>query len=267
VIRPSRLPSFTNPPLDEVVLGVQFTPSQSYTSINVRDIWELFKNQFPMVQEHPAIPPQYETFGGATVQPSFQLQFGPAQFGNRLWFISEDQNRLLQFQSDRFLMNWRKNSSPQPYPRFEALRDSYAEHLSLLENYMISNFQQPLIINQAEISYINIIPVSLFADIAQWSSLISKVDCDIEGLTFNFSEILYDASNNPFGRIFYFLQSIYSTDGTSKAINFTLTVRGKPKSTGVASAFSFFELGREKIVSRFKQLTTDLAHKSWGIEL
>ena len=73
MIRPSHLPVFSNPPLDEVVLGIQFTPVSSYTSVHGNDVWALFREEFPLVQEHPALEPKFETFGG--VNPTSGIDF------------------------------------------------------------------------------------------------------------------------------------------------------------------------------------------------
>lgn len=263
--RPEHLPDFTDPPLDEVVLGVQFAPVLSYASVDARDVWELFRSEFPKVQEQLLLQPQFETFGGANLQPSFQFQVGAPPVGSRLWFISAQENHLLQFQSDRFLMNWRKNPNPQPYPRFEGIADAFEKNLISLASHLESHFDHATEINQAEVTYINIIPIDEFSDVDQWFSVWNGGILNIEGLNTSFNEVIKDENGKPYARLFHAIQSVYSIDGKHKAFNLSLTFRGKPSGTDVASAMHFLTTGREAIVMRFKQMTTDTAHRHWGI--
>jgi uncharacterized protein (TIGR04255 family) len=81
--RPDHLPDFTDPPLDEVVLGVQFTPVPGYASVHSMKVWDLFRAEFPKVEELPALEPQFETFGGVSAQVGPRILFLVA-FGSYL---------------------------------------------------------------------------------------------------------------------------------------------------------------------------------------
>lgn len=264
--RPEHLPDFTNPPLDEVVLGVQFAPVQSYASVDARDVWGLFKSEFPKIQEQSLLQPQFELFGGANLQPNFQFQVGAAPVGSRLWFVSAEENHLFQFQSDRFLTNWRKSPNPQPYPRFEGIAEAFEKNLTSLASHLDSHLDYDIDINQAEVAYINIIPVEDFSDAGKWFSVWNGGILNIEGINTSFSEVIKDAHGKPYARLFHAIQSVYSIDGKQKAFNLSLTFRGKPFGSDVKSAMNFLIAGRESIVMRFKEMTTVAAHKSWGIK-
>ncbi len=264
--RPEHLPDFTDPPLDEVVLGVQFAPIPLFTSVDSRGVWELFKDEFPKVQEQPLLQQQFEIFGGANLQPSFQFQVGAPPVGSRLWFVSDAENHLLQFQSDRFLTNWRKSPNPQPYPRFEGISETFKKNLVTLASLLSSEFDYVIDINQAEVTYINIIPVDDFSHAAQWLSFWSGETLNVEGISTSFNEIIKDGNGKPYARLFHALQSVHTIDGKHKAFNLSLTFRGKPSSNDIASAMDFLKAGREAIVMRFKHMTTDSAHNHWGIK-
>lgn len=263
--RPEHLPDFTNPPLDEVVLGVQFSPVPSYTSVHARGVSDLFKGEYPTVQEQPLLQPQFETFGGANLQPSFQFQVGAPPVGSRLWFVSDEENHLLQFQSDRFLTNWRKSPNPQPYPHFEGIAEAFERNLKLLASHLESDLDCTIDINQAEVTYINIIPVEDFSHAGSWFSFWNSGISNIEGINASFNEVVVDANGKPYARLFHAIQSVYTTDGKRKAFNLSLTFRGKPSGNDVALAMKFLTVGREAIVMRFKQMTTGEAHNQWGI--
>jgi len=262
--RPNHLPDFTCPPLDEVVLGVQFVPPQGYSSVHSNDVWRLFDKEFPKVQEHPPLEPKFETFGGFNPQPGIQLRVGPPPVRGRLWFISEEGSHLIQFQDDRFLLNWRKRPDDQPYPRFEGIAASFSTYLEQLERHFEEKFSCHIEVNQAEISYINIVPVEEFSQIGDWFSLWGGRQLNIESLATNFSEVIENESGKPFARLTYEIKSVMRIDGKKKALQLSLTFRGIPLGNDKAASMKFIEAGRDKIVTRFSEITTETAHNFWG---
>lgn len=264
--RPIHLPEFSDPPLDEVVLGVQFAPVPGYTSVEAKGVWELYRGEFPKIQEQPLLQPQFETFGGLNLQPTFQFQVGAAPIGSRLWFISETENHLLQFQSDRFLVNWRKSPNPQPYPRFDGIAESFKEKLHVLTTHFQNEFDYSIDVNQAEVTYINIVPVQEFSDIGRWFSIWSGKPFEMEGLSANFNQVMIGSNGAPYARLFHAIQSVYTVDGKHRAFSLSLTFRGKPERNDIDSAMKFFAAGREAIVMRFAEITTKEAHSIWGLK-
>ena len=55
--RPEDLPDFRKPPLAETVLSLQFEPVAELTTAHVGLLWARFRKQFPMIEEHPPLPP------------------------------------------------------------------------------------------------------------------------------------------------------------------------------------------------------------------
>lgn len=262
--RPAHLPNFTSPPLDEVVLGVQFSPPANYSGLISKDVWDLFKLQYPTVQELPLLEPSFETFGGQSPGPGVKFHIGAPPVRNRLWFISEDQSHLIQFQEDRFLTNWRKKRVDQEYPRFEKIENSFESCFASLNELFNKTLQSGIDINQAEISYINIIPIDDFSSIGHWIKIGGLGGANIEGFAMQFSEIALDSSNKPYARLHHEIQSVIAVDQKSKAVRLALSFRGKPPGTRVSDALDFFRAGREKIVLRFTDMTTETAHEAWG---
>lgn len=261
--RPPHLADFRRPPLDEVVLGVQFEPIRDMTAVHARGVWELFQATYPRVQEQPQIAPQFETFGGAGHHPSIKFQIGNAPVGSRLWFTSADESHLVQFQSDRFLLNWRRRPASGDYPRFEGIAKQYEALIAQLERHITLEFNQGLLVNQAEVSYINVIPVDSYSDLPKWVKLLTGFSVSIEGVSVVFTEAVVDNAGRPYARLTHELQSAISGDGKSKLITLSLTVRGKPILPGVDGALEFMRTAREVIVSRFDAMTTDEAHRIW----
>lgn len=210
--------------------------------------------------------PQFETFGGANLQASFQFQMGAPPVGSRLWFVTNEGNHLLQFQPDRFVTNWRKRPVPQPYPRFEGIAGAFESNLNTLANHFASKFDYRININQAEVAYINIIPVEDFFHAGKWFSVWNDVVSNTEILNTIFNEVIQDKSGKPYARLSHIIQPIFVADGKQKAFHLSLTFRGKPSGADVPSSMQFLTLGREKIVMRFKEITTSEAHNIWGIQ-
>lgn len=260
------LPDFQDPPVDEVVLGVQFEPPIGYTSVFVGKIWDLFRDEFPIVNEVPRLEPQFEVFGGNPT-PGFQFSFGAGPLRGRLWFISTDENHLLQIQEDRFFLNWRKrpngNDSGLPYPRYEQISATYKRTIGLLDRFFHDNFGVGLTITQAEATYFNVMPIDEFSSAGTIFSFLNAGGLNLEGFATNLVELLVDDAGHPTARGYYELQSLIMPDG-QKLARLGLTVRGKPKGDDIAAGLAFIDSARLNIISKFCDLTTPEAQKKWG---
>ena len=210
--RPEHLPDFTDPPLADVVVGVQFAPVPSYASVYAMEIWDLYKERFPKVLEQPILEPQFETFSGVNAQSGPTIRFG-TPVGSRIWFLSEDENHVLQFQPDRFIINWRRQPISQQYPRFEGIAATFADNLRQLEERFVSRFAYKIDINQAEIGYINVIPVEDFSEASDWFGMWKSNRLNTEAFNANLSEVIKDEADRPFARLRYDLHSVFFWGG------------------------------------------------------
>lgn len=260
--RPANLPDYGSPPLNELVLGVQFAPIPGYSTVDAGAIWNLFRSDFPVVQEQAPLAPQFETFGGGPA-PAVQFQFGPMIGSMRLWFVTEQGDHLIQFQPDRFLLNWRQSGEGR-YPRYEQIAESFATCLRKLRDHVFAEKGYELDINQIEITYINIIPVGDVSECRNWFKLAPPFDFPLEALNTNATEIVASSEGKPVARLHHELQSVASIDGRSKAFRLNLTYRGKPQESGIDGALDLLGNGRVAIVKRFTELTTEEAHSAWS---
>lgn len=256
--------SFSNPPLDEVVLGVQFNASPAYNATSSGRVWDLFRSEFPVVLEQPPIPPQIEVFGGNPF-PTFELNFEPSAPRPRLWFVSSDDSHLLQHQEDRLLLNWRNRRSGSPYPRHQKMFSQFRNSLEALNEYHSAELDGPLSITQAEVSYLNVFPMQEGSEPYDWIKLIDTREIPgVEQLAFQMAAVLEDEDRQPIGRCHYEVQTVISTDRTQFGLRFSLTCRGKPAGETIEDAMNFITYGRQRIVDDFCRLTTEEAQRSWG---
>src|SRR6516165_10244436 len=96
------LPRFRKPPVSEVALGIQF--SSILNPVHLGRYYEKIKSRFPHVQTQAPVPQVFETFGTAPIVGQFGL---PILMQSRMWFFSDDDNYLIQLQSDKLIVNWR----------------------------------------------------------------------------------------------------------------------------------------------------------------
>jgi len=265
--RPKHLPDFMAPPLNEVVIGVQFAAPQGYQQIRAGEVWSLFKQRYPQVQELPPLPPAFETFGlphqHSPMLPQFSLRTGGTH--DRFWFLRPDGDELIQFQQDRLMHNWRKvGDGSNGYPRYESMIGEFKNELTELQSYMNSLVPQALSINQCEISYINHIRFDREDDngFSAWLRFLNFSKDSPDDFVMNFREVIKDSSARPMGRLYVEAALGYLPSG-NEIIALSLTVKGAPLGTDIESALEFLSNGREVIVQRFAELTTDQAHKKW----
>lgn len=261
--RPDHLPDFGNPPLNEVVLGVQFNPPQGYQQIFAGEVWNLFRKEFPNVEEQLPIAPAFETFG--LPSKGKKLGFITGATHDRFWFLRPDGDELIQFQQDRLLHNWRKvDDETNVYPRFESMLERFRGELDLLEEYMNGLTPQALSVNQCEISYINhIAPPDDEALLASdWLRFVNFGNKEPDDFSLGFREVIHDADDKPQGRLICDASLGIKAD-RRQVILLTLTVRGAPKENTIESALDYLAKGRDLIVCKFAELTTDEAHIKW----
>ena len=266
--RPADLPDFAAPPLNEVVLGVQFSQPEHYQAIQAFQVWELFKRNYPKTQEQLPLSPAFEMFGlskGAVRLP--QIQFETGVMPSRHWFLSDDGSTLIQFQADRLLHNWRKNpNSTASYPRHEAMIQEFQKELEDLENFMHGISGKHLEITQVEISYINHIKlIETSEHIDSYLNFLSLNGRQPDDIAVTVREVIKLPDGTPIGR---FHCEVANARNVSHEDIFamSLTVRGAPAEPTIASALEFLALGRETICKNFVLLTTPHAHDVWGLK-
>ena len=265
--RPAHLPDYERPPLHEVVLGVQFSPPRQYQHIYALEIWELFRQEFPKIKQQLPLSPSFETFGrpqtGRHIEHRIIQELPPPRY----WFLSEDEDEIIQFQNDRLLHNWRKiETKEKPYPHFENILPKFENELFALEAYLDKWSGQKMNMTQCELSYISHILLTEEehgGSIDKWIRLVNLENTEIEDFSFRFRKQLNDDTGQPFGRLIGECSTgINLKDET--LLRLELTVRGAPNEPTASAALEFLLNGREIIVNCFDNITTEFAHREWG---
>lgn len=260
--RPANLPDYDSPPVEEVVVGVQFE-RLPLTGVHFGLFWSTVRDKLPEVSEHPPLETRAEDFANpAAVQFPFVFDLPRLRY----WLTSRDGTELLQLQSDRLLFNWRKRTSEQAYPHFEWIQARFAAWLASWQAFLEQQ-QLGAKIGQFEVTYVNRISAAdrpLVVD-EVLSFLAPQLRTGLEGtaeaISLNSQRVLTH-DNVAWARGYVSAQN--GTDVTgAPMISFELTVRG-PLTLGEPSLPLLQLRAREWIVRAFDNLTSADMHKMWG---
>lgn len=268
------LPNFRNPPIDEVVLSIQFASLQKMKSAHIGMFWEKIEHRLPQVTEQSAIRPIFETFGGfkgSNVGIQFEALLTPPM--PRYWFEAPGMPDLLQLQQDRLLRNWRQApDGSRVYPRYEAVRDAFKADMSQFQEWLRFEELGEIIPNQCEVTYINIIRLPDGSDPHKQLHRISNVwSADLvlpETQTIEKSNVqivsIFQLDGKPAGRIYMIFQPAFINATTEPIVKLEITARGKPLGENVQAAFDFLDIARAEVVNTFASITTAEMQEFWG---
>lgn len=266
------LPDFDQPPVTEVIIGIQNATTQ-FSNVHAGMFYERMKKRFPKVSEQDPLAAIFETFGPNPVQSGFHLQFGRTP--TRYWFVTEDDCELIQIQNDRFLHNWRQTQASDRYPRFKKLFSEFVLELDAWQKFLQDQNIGDLSINQVEVTYINHIytegegnPYAYLGDVFRfWAKdMPPQEGFPFDNATGSVRFLLQDEEGAPYGRLHAEFLPAFHNETQRAAIQFQLTARAKPKQDTVDAARATIEKCHEAIVKSFAGLTTAKMHELWGLK-
>ena len=262
------LPSYRRPPVIEVVCGAQFGELASFSSVHYGKFWSRVAAEYPRTEERE---PLAEIFEGAHVtqvkDEVVTLSIPPLR---RVFYVSEDENYLLQVQSTRFHANWRRRRDEDQYPRFTAAKARFLNGWRQFNEFLRDeNVDEPKV-NQYELSYIN----HIFGTTALPEGIQDQLGCftwrnaqTLKFLPAPSAVNLRLQFTLPEGKGTLRVTVNHGKRASDKAdvMLMELTARG-PGKNDAADMESWFSLAHEWIVTGFTDLTTAEAHSRWGRE-
>lgn len=270
-MRPDDLPEFSDPPVVEVVLGMQFQPVRQLRQAHFGLFWQRIQEDYPKTVDHGRLETVVEALDGSGQPPTFQIEMLDSPPTHRTWFVSADDERLIQLQDDRLVHNWRHRSGP--YPRFEVLREQFWSAFKSLSASLASAGLQTPQPRQVEVTYINwIATTSPLAFLKPASA--SRLDVDGVGPEPSFQNWLArydvrDSDDHPVGRLTIESKpGARPTDhGVQPGYLLSLTYLGptEPESSETDVDLQFLH-GRDTIVRAFASVTDEAMHtdEHWG---
>lgn len=263
------LPEFTQPPLNEMVFGLQFETLDKLRAAHFGKYWQRLEGRYPYTEEHLPIAHLVETPEPSAALKGIDVEFGMAPLVPRCWFLDEPKSQLLQVQNDRFLRNWRRLEGDRPYPRFSALVERFTEEWTSFRKFVEEEKIGLPVVDQCELTYINHIPKGDgWADAAELSGVVKlwPKQGDFEFATtpeFMGWKVAYRLPNNC-GRLHVQLKLGMRAVDRAQLVILDLTARGISENRDGTGIRQWFDMAHEWIVRTFVDLTTDAMHKRWG---
>lgn len=264
------LPDYHMPPVNEVVLSVQFAPISRLEIAHFGDFWKLIKSEFPNTEHKNKLPRQIEHYGNIRDSQS-QLQIVNGTEIPRIWFQNSKQNWLIQIQNDRFIMNWIKENDNSAYPRYDEVFKKFNKYLDIFINYITDYDIGDFVFDQCEVIYINTIKSGEgWVHHSEADKIVKVLSLQTESgalpepedasLTLRYP-LIHDS--NQIGRLYVELGPRVRRSDNLPGYELRLTARGQPIGDGEAGIRKFFDLGHENIVRMFDAITTSKMHEIW----
>lgn len=264
------LPEFEQPPVSEVALSVQFQPLENWRAPHAGVFWSTIQPQFPHVEVHNALPALHEKFGEEFWQQVPQFQFETINPNSiRTWFVESTRSWLIQVQPDRFVVNWRKVTGDEVYPRYvSAVRPRFVAEWQRFRKFITSLGLGEIEVQQCEVTYVNDI-----AQGQQWQRYSDALrllsywqEKGTDGFlpppeTFSMSGTFEMPERS--GRLHFTAQRVIRRNDNTQALQVKLIARGRPASSQDNDVLAWMDQGREWIVRGFADLTSEKAQAYW----
>lgn len=253
-------PSFTNPPLLEVALAVEFAALPEFGAIVMADLARRWSDRYPRVQEHPPLPPNM-AIGYPATGAGMMVSMGAPQI--RLWLLTESEDRLVQLQRDRLIVNWRSASTEGSYPRYrESLRPEFENDFEQLRVFLRErSLPLPRVVS-TEVTYVN--------------ALADLQDSDLVGVLRSQTRVPHHLGKPSTTRI---LQTWNRMLGDSVTSTLTLHVEAQAEGDAMltltgrsavatdaepSDVLGSLDVCHDDVVASFVELTDERRHQEWG---
>jgi uncharacterized protein (TIGR04255 family) len=227
-------------------------------------IRSFFKNAYPGLETHPPLGRMRLPVDGRSLTVSVVNDGVGAP---RLWFLNEEGNRLVQLQSDRIAVNWRRRLD-EAYPRYtNTVRPMMQNAIDALTAAMESLGKPLPMPDIGEVLYINPIEAGEgFATAGQIGDVISLWGGPSDGFLPQPVEARLAATYAVLDGGFLNIEvtPAQKASNGSPVLMTKLLVRAPIRPQTVDGAFKFFDAAREWVVRGFTSTTTSKMHTIWG---
>lgn len=244
---------FQNPPLFEVICGVHFLCEPPLRVVDYGLYWDQTgaRERFPRVEEQV---PLTDLSSGKLVV------VGPGTLP-RIFFISPEDDTLVQLQGNRLHYNWRRRRADQPYPRFAQIVKSFLAEWQTFTRWNLRQ-ERRLELTRFELTYFNLLTHEHgFDGVASLPSLfrflcpvtlspVEKQDWVQQQMQFSLRDGVGELTVNTRPGVM----------DEHPVLQVDLTARGDAK----GDAEAWFTSAHDVIVQSFVDLITDEARQRWG---
>lgn len=263
------LPDYSKPPVNEVVLGVQFDALENFGAVHPGLFWQKIRESYPIFSVQPPIASTTETFGEQG-QPEAKVQALLSRVPPvpRCWFLDTPENRLVQLQPDRFLYNWKKVTGIEDYPHYDVIFPEFKKQWQSFLSFAEEETLGAAKLNHWEVTYVNhIYQGEGWNDLGDLHKLFpilsNNVLADHLKTPENINLTLAYSYPDEFTRLHIVLTTAYRRKDNALLLQFKFTARGKLDSDDNEPLYRCLDFGHKIIVSNFTDLTSPEAHTLW----
>lgn len=262
-----RLPSFSQPPIDEVVCGVHFKPQRPLRTVDVGTYWSAISSEFPQAEDRPPMP--------TIQQPASTIALSPVPPLRRVWLSSADGTRLIQVQENGFHYNWRKRAEDQQYPRYESVVQEFLNQWNSFSDWAASGWPEKLHPYRYTLTYVNQISSANGWSEPNDTSKILRFLNKMDGKFFNkleafACELRSNLPDNLGTLVVSARHGMKMPDpvmpGASPVPVLRVEINAFSGDINEMIPRAWFDVARNAIVNGFAELTTEYAHGIWGLE-
>jgi uncharacterized protein (TIGR04255 family) len=266
------IPSYSKPPVVEVVWAAHFPPLEWMTAAHAGVYWQLVQKDFPNCDEQVPMEPKEEPAELLRPpQPIATLLQKPPLC--RQWFVSASGNDVIQLQRDWFCVNWRKVRQEDQYPRYERMAESFAARWTQFCDFVKQQGQAPPEVKLLEMTYINnIYKEQGWSDPKEIGEVFPAVSFQEEHFDFlpapaTFASGMVFDINAQAGRLYVSCRHAREIDTNREFFRLELVSRGRLNGGTLDDIMTWFAHAREWIVRGFADLTDrEIQVKQWGRE-
>jgi len=273
--QPNKSLILDNPPVIEMVIGVQFSPIPGFTSAHMGWFWKKYLDEsWSIALDAPRLPDLTENFGDQiswTPQNIFSFMTAVAPESNRVQFTDANRERMLQVQNTRFHYNWQKRSSP--YPSFCVNHKEFSRYFGVFNRFLLESGLGITPNNLWEITYIDHIPRGTLWDkpsdwITVFPGLFGSLSCPSGGIEFEGlgGEWRFEITPHR-GRLRLSVQLGKVQEQDKEVLVLSATARGPIRDDETGWELdSGLNIGHDAIIKAFRDFASPKALAHWGIQ-
>lgn len=243
-----KLPSYKQPPVNEVACGILFDKIETFRAHHFGLFWNKIKKDFPIC-EHAT-----RTMA-AVPRPMDVTNYMP-----KIWFISQEQNKLIQLQDDCLFYNWRKTQQDETYPSYGKIIKSFKSNLNKFGKFLEEQGLGLISHRECELTYVNIIPKG-----KDWKNFGDRIFRDFAwGADKRFLpepigigwQAIFPLENNK-GQLTATLQTKERKSDKKSILVLQISAKGSGSDKAIDAVWDWFETAHEWIVRGFTDLTDE----------
>lgn len=244
---------FTNPPLIEVVFGVEFEEAE-FSSVHLGLYWQTIRDRFPSQSDRPPIL-ELEEVAYSSMPPL-----------RRVFFLSEENKSAIQIQENFFYYNW-MHTEGDKYPHFKKTFPVFLQEWNHLQEWWSMTEQTSIKPSKYQLTYLNFIAKdSNWYSAGDHEKVFTFVGGDWNGFlgtpNFHDSRLSFTLPNNQGTLVVDIDQRIEETENSdSNHVLFRLTAQSFDSDSDVVD---WFRSANEYMVKAFLELTKKDAQRKWG---